>query len=50
MKFPLLQRDHEEANTKLVALVEPTNIANGKTVMIRSPSGDIDIIVLFILH
>ena len=49
MKFPLLQRDHEETNTKLVALVEPTNIANGKTVMIRSPSGDIDIIV-FILH
>ena len=42
--------DHEETNTKLVALVKAANIANGKTVMIRSPSGDIDIIVLFILH
>ena len=42
--------DHEEADTKLVALVKAANIANGKTVMIRSPSGDIDIIVLFILH
>ena len=50
MKPPLLQKDNEEAYTKLVALVEPANIANGKTVMIRSPSGDIDIIVLFILH
>ena len=42
--------DHEEADTKLVALVEAADIANGKTIMIRSPSGDIDIIVLLILH
>ena len=41
---------HEEANTNLVALVETANIANGKTVMIISPSGDIDIIMLFTLH
>ena len=34
----------------MVALVEAANIANGKTVMIRSPSRDIDIVVLFILH
>ena len=34
--------DHEEVGTKLLALVEAANIANGKTVMIRSPSGDID--------
>ena len=42
--------DHEEADTKLVAQVEATNFPNGKTVLIRSPSGDTDIIVLFILH
>ena len=42
--------DHEEADTKLVALVGAANIEHGKTVMIRSPSGDIDIIVLFIHH
>ena len=34
----------------MVALVEAANVANGKTVMIRSPSGDIDIIMLIILH
>ena len=42
--------DHEEADTKLVALVGAANIENCKTVMIRSPSGDIDIIVLFTHH
>ena len=41
---------HEEASTNLVALVETANIANGKTVMIISPSGDIDTIVLFTFH
>ena len=40
--------DHEKADTKLVALIEAANIENDKTVIIRSPSGDI--IVLFILH
>ena len=44
------QSDHEEADTKLVALVGAANIEKGKKVMIRSPSGDIDIIVLFIHH
>ena len=34
----------------MVALVKAANIANGKIVMIWPPSGDIDIIVLFILH
>ena len=34
----------------MVALVGPANIENDKTVMIRSPSGDIDITVLFIHH
>ena len=43
-------RDHEEGDTKLGALVGPANIENDKTVMIRSPSGDIDITVLFIHH
>ena len=42
--------DHEETNAKFVALVKAANIANGKTVMIRSSSGDIDTLVLFILH
>ena len=41
--------DHEEADTKLVALVNSFNIT-GNTVLIRSPSGDIDILVLFLLH
>ena len=41
--------DHEETNIKLVALVEAANIAKGKTVMIRSPPRDIDIVVLIIL-
>ena len=42
--------DHEEADTKFAALVGAANIENGKTVMIRSTSGDIDIIMLFIHH
>ena len=42
--------DHVEAGTKLVALLEAANIANGKTVVIRSPSRDIDKIVFFTLH
>ena len=42
--------DHEEAGPKLTAFVEAANIANGKTVLMRSPSGDIDIIVFFTLH
>ena len=33
-----------------VALIEAANIANGKTLMIRLPAGNIDIIVLIILQ
>ena len=40
----------EEADTKLVPLVGAANIENGKAVMIRLLSEDIDIIVLFIHH
>ena len=42
--------DHIEADTKLVALIANASIQPGKTVMVRSPSGDIDILVLFLLH
>ena len=42
--------DYKEADTKLVPLAGAANIENGKTVMIWSPSGDIDIIMLFIDH
>ena len=49
MKFSLLQKNLVIMK-KLVALVEAANIANGKTVMLRSPSGDSDITVLLILH
>ena len=41
---------NEETDFKLVALVEAANIANEKAMMIRSPSRDIDIIVLIIPH
>lgn len=42
--------DHEEVDTRLFALVEAAFIVNGKTVTIRSPSEDIDIIMLFLFH
>ena len=42
--------DHEEVDTKLVPLDGGANIENDKTVMIRSPSGNTDITLLFILH
>ena len=43
--------DYEEADTKLVALVNSYDLpANQTCVMVRSPSGDIDILVLFLLH
>ena len=41
--------DHEEADTKFVGLVKAANNENGKTVMVRICSGDIDLIVFFIL-
>ena len=42
--------DHEEAETKLVALVQAADVAPGEAVMVRSPSGDIDILALFLGH
>ena len=45
-----LQSDHEEADTKLVALVKTANLPRDKSVLIRSPSGDIDILVLFVAY
>ena len=43
--------DHEEANTKLVALVTSYDLpANQTCMMVHSLSGDIDILVLFLLH
>ena len=43
--------DHEEADMKLVALVNSYDLlANENCVMVRYPSGDIDILVLFLLH
>ena len=40
-----LTRDHEEADTKLVALAHAANVPPGDTITIRSPSGDIDILL-----
>eukprot|EP00112_Aurelia_sp_Birch-Aquarium-sp1_P017476 Seg4056.1 transcript_id=Seg4056.1/GoldUCD/mRNA.D3Y31 product="hypothetical protein" protein_id=Seg4056.1/GoldUCD/D3Y31 len=47
---PELASNHEEADTKLVALVCAASISQGDSVMIRSPSGDIDILTLFVTH
>ena len=41
--------DHEEADKKLVALVDTLN-SSGNTVLVRSPSGDINILMIFLLH
>ena len=48
--YRIVTSGHEEANTKLVSLVGAADIENGKTVMIRSPSADIDMIALLIHH
>ena len=48
--IPVLASDHEEVDTKLVALVHAAQISPGQSVMIRSPSGNVDILVLFLLH
>ena len=45
-----LGSNHEEADTKLIALVKAANVSVGDSVMIRSPSGDIDVLVLFLGH
>ena len=42
--------DHEEADTKPVVLVQAADVAPGEAVMVRSPSGDIDILALFLGH
>ena len=45
---PSLSCNHEEADTKLVALVCAANVRQGDLVMVRSPSADIDILTLFL--
>ena len=47
---PSLSCSHEEADSKLVALVFAANVRQGDSVMVRSPSGDIDILALFVSH
>ena len=42
--------DHEEADLKLVALVRGYECGNNEKLLVRSPSGDIDVIVLFMLY
>ena len=48
--LPNLNSDHEEADTKLVALVCAANVPSEESIMVRSPSGDIDILTLFVAH
>ena len=45
---PSLSCNHEEADTKLVALVCAANVRQRDSVMVRSPSADIDILTLFV--
>ena len=45
-----LMSDHEEADTKLVALVRSSPLEPGNIVKIRSPFGDIAIVTLFLGH
>ena len=47
---PSLSCNHEEADTKLVALVCAANVRQGDSIMVRSPSADIDILTLFVSH
>ena len=48
--LPSLSCNHEEADTKLVALTCVANVRQGDSVMVRSPSADIDILRLFVSH
>ena len=48
--FPNLNSDHEEAYTKLAALVRAANVSSGKSINVRFPSGDTDILILFVAH
>ena len=45
-----LMSDYEEADTKLVALVRSSTLQAGNTAIIRYPSGDADIVALFLGH
>ena len=42
--------DHEKADTSLVVLVHAAQISPGQSVMIRNSSGDVGILVLFLMH
>ena len=48
--IPKLASNHEEADTKLVALFHKARLSSGQSVLVRYSSGDIDILVLFMLH
>ena len=48
--LPNLNSDHEEADTKLVALVCAANVPSEESIIVRSPSGNIDILTLFVEH
>ena len=40
----------EEADTKLIAFARATDVPHSDYVIVRSPSGDIDKLVLFVAH
>ena len=48
MLFPSMTSNHEQGDTKLIALDIAAGIPSGDYVMVRSPSGDNDILVLFV--
>ena len=48
--LPNLNSDLEEADTKLVALVCAANVPSEESIMVRSLSGDTDILTLFVAH
>ena len=50
LKIVMFFSDHVEADTKLIALVKGYECGNNEKLLVRSPSGDIDIIVLFMLQ
>ena len=47
---PSLSCNHEEADTNFVALVCAANVRQGDSVMVQSPSADVDILTLFVSH
>ena len=48
--LPNLNSDHEGDDTKLVASVCAVNVPSEESIMVRSASGDIDILTLFVAH